>query len=213
MSENTVSRKRLRLKKKLSSKEGLFYGDSVIYILVHNAFSVLIFFGLTLSIGLFTGVMMPEGPLEAIKFYLDICFISFVAGVMGRALGIFFMHAIQKFGKVVLRSGKDYSVTQGISLLTIGVIGLVSIVGNLDVSYYIFSLLALLFLATNKFTNKALVFLVSSLISSFIWIIGMLTILQTFIFNENTFWTAMLTYFFVKLGVYIISKIIVDSRG
>ena len=212
MSENTISQKRMRLKKKLS-KNGVFYGDNFVYIIIHNIFSVMLFFSLTFSIGLFSGIIPTTGPLEAIKFYIDIAFISFICGVIGRALAIFFMKfVIEKAADVSLRGAKDYTMTQGVSFLLIGVIGLVSIVGNLELSYYIFGLLALLYLATNKFNNKSLVFIMSSLVSSFLWIIGMLSILQTFLFNEKTIWTAIITYFLIKTGTYIVSKIIVDSR-
>jgi hypothetical protein len=212
MSENTVSQKRMRLRKKLS-KNGMFYGDNLVYIIIHNIFSVILFFSLTFSIGLFSGVMPTTGPLEAVKFYLDIAFISFVCGVIGRSLAIFFMKfVIEKATNTVLRGSKDYTTTQGVSFLLIGIIGLVSILGNLELSYYIFGLLALLYLAVNKFSNKSLVFIISSLVSSFLWIIGMLSILQTFLFTKETIWTAIITYFLIKTATYIVSKIIVDSR-
>jgi len=212
MSENQISQKRMRLRKKLS-KNGMFYGDNIVYIVIHNLFSVMLFFSLTLGIGLFSGIIPTTGPLNAIKFYLDIAFISFVCGVIGRALAIFFMKfGVEKLTNTVLRGSKDYTSTQGVSFLLIGIIGLTSILGNLDLSYYIFGLLGLLYLAVNKFSNKSLVFIISSLASSFLWIVGMLTILQTFLFNDTTIWTAIITYFIIKTGTYILSKIIVDSR-
>lgn len=208
-----IRQKRLRLKKKSKKGTNLFYGDSFVYIFVHSLFSIMIFFPLTLSIGLFSNSIESMEFWESIKFYIDIAFISFISGVLGRALGIFFMHlVIEGSMKVTLRSGKEYTLTKGIPILIIGIIGLVSIIGNLDISYYIFGLLVLLFLAINKFDNKSLVFLICSLMSSLCWIVGMLAILQTLIFDEQTIWTAICTYFSIKVGVYVIAKIIVDTK-
>jgi len=55
----------------------------------------------------------------------------------------------------------------------------------------------------NRFSYKTIFTL---LISSFLFSVGALYLIRSFIFEENTLWTLIMSYIIIKIGVYFIVK-------
>jgi len=64
----------------------------------------------------------------------------------------------------------------------------------------------------NKFPLTSLAFYISTVISSCLFTIGALELLQRFLFGEISIIAMMITYLILKLSVYSLTKMIIESK-
>ena len=172
--------------KEYTSKNERASGDLLSYFLYHNLISVLFFFVITISLGIYADKNVTDGYTW-----------------------------IQVFGYVISSDYWQLTVFQifPISLLS-------SVMGRITAFY-------LIRIYYNYYGNRAtkrwselnrginrmgIKFVITALITSFFFTIGLITLLSVFVFDEKTLLPLMVIYSVLKIGTYFFVRWLVGSH-
>ena len=153
-------------------------GDLLLYFIAHNLISVLFFFTLTMSLGIYIGREMSFELIFSIEFLeltlFQIFPLSILSSILGRIGAFYTMRAYHNYYKN--RATKRWS-------------------------------------ELNKGINKiGLKFVITALITSFFYAIGVIVILSNLVFDETTLLPLMLIYFILKITTYFVVRWLVGSK-
>ena len=181
------------------------------YFLLHNTISVLFFFILMNQKNLLS-IESTTNLFLTLECFLMVSFISFTAGILGRGLSMVILYVIlEGISKKVVRRTLNNSFYRGCFLIILGCLGMITILFNLDYKYLIFSSVIIFFLIISGLRIDSASFVVSVFMSSILWILGALYVIQESFFQQTTIATLLISYLILKIVTYILSKVIVQT--
>ncbi len=196
----------------VTNKKGRLVGDNVIFFFVHNLLSVLIFFWLALTQGLLTVDLVSMNLFFTFNNFILVAFISFIAGCLGRGMGLVLMILLFEVGeKKVLRRSQDTNTLRAGIIILLGGLGALTILTNSEYGFFIFGTLIIVYIFISKFDSSAIAFIISSFLSSLFWILGAIVIIQSSFFNENTLFTLLLSYLILKIVIFVVTRGLLQS--
>ncbi len=159
-------------------------GDLFGYFLLHNLISVWFFFVFTIGLGIYTERDMTFGYVISSEFWELTIFQIFPLSVISSILGrITAFYSIKGYYKYRDRKTKVKRTTKRWSEMN------------------------------TKINRMGLRFLITALLTSFIYSIGMITMLSYAVFDETTLLPLMVIYFGLKVGTYLFVRWFVGSKG
>lgn len=159
-------------------------GDLFGYFLLHNLISVWFFFVFTIGLGIYTERDMTFVYLISSEFWELTLFQIFPISVFSSVLGrITAFYSIKGYYKYRDRKTKIKRTTKRWSEMN------------------------------RKINRMGLRFLITALLTSFVYSIGMITMLSYAVFDETTLLPLMVIYFGLKVGIYLFVRWFVGSKG
>lgn len=158
-------------------------GDLFGYFLLHNLISVLFFFWFTMSLGIYVERDFMFGYFISSEFWELTIFQIFPLSVISSLLGrVTAFYSIKGYYKYIERKTKIKRTTKRWSEMN------------------------------RKINRMGLRFLITALLTSFIYSVGMITMLSYAIFDETTLLPLMVIYFGLKVGIYLSVRWFVGSK-
>ncbi len=159
-------------------------GDLFGYFLLHNLISVAFFFCFTMCLGIYTERDMTFGYFISSEFWELTIFQIFPLSLISSILGrITAFFGIKGYYKYRDRKKKIKRTTKRWSEMNV------------------------------KINRMGLRFLITALLTSFIYSVGMITMLSYAVFDETTLLPLMVIYFGLKIGIYLSVRWFVGSKG
>jgi len=144
-------------------------GEALWFFILHNSFSILVFFWVAIAVDLFekqADSLLEIFTLDFVYFLFEVLLISVISGFFGRILAYIPLKLFYNY--VSRKEIKSFGqLNKGINEM-------------LSMSY-----------------------IVSTLLSSVVFALGALTIIQSNLFEEETLWTLVLSYFLIKAVISI----------
>ncbi len=158
-------------------------GDLFGYFLLHNMISVFFFFVFTIGLGIYTERDMTFVYVISSEFWELTIFQIFPLSVISSILGrIIAFYSIKGYYKYMDRKKKVKRTTKRWSEMN------------------------------TKINRMGLRFLITALLTSFIYSVGMITMLSYAVFDETTLLPLVVIYFCLKIGIYLFSRWFVKSK-
>lgn len=158
-------------------------GDALTYFIVHNSFSIFLFFVVTLYFGIYAGKEQLIGFVFQKEFWeltlFQIFPISVLCSLLGRIGSYYIINSYIRYKnkkRTIKKSTKRWGeLNEGINRL-------------------------------------GLVFIISALITSFIYSLGLVAILQFVVFNEESFFALISIYVILKIGTHVFVRWFVGTK-
>ena len=171
------------MRKEYSEKSERASGDLLTYFIIHNSVSVLFFFIFTLYFGIYIGADRLIGFVLQKEFWELAIFQVFPICVISSLIGrIIAFYALKGYHNYRNRKRSIKRTPKKWSELNTGI-------NKLDLTFFI-----------------------SALFTSFIFSLGLISILQFAMFNEKTLLSLIVIYVGVKIGIHYSAQYIVGAK-